>query len=1028
MTQHGIIKLLSKKIQSIAKEFKKSDTSSDTIELSRDNMLLMQLQLEMTSAIDSFEFGSVSSVGVAEDTLSDKGLFPAEILTRNNYSNASMSTTEGIHTEKYSFIEKDRDSKLFGWSNHYPYEILMRCNICLGRFWAESFFDMEQISWKEFESKLRLYLTDGPKQISEIEVDFLLSGVQLKKLKETIDFYRQDVVSIYDLCLVLSSVNIADSLRDPRETSNSDHEHYSTVRLLPLRYLLFLLTRSLNGARFLLPVPDQSLPTKDIDSRVGLPLREIAVSYSAHYFRFLRGELPDVCELQLFRNSEYGLVDDGSLQQKLVQTLMSPVSMKSSEVAETMRTTVLWGERLVGKTTRALAAVRSVLHRTQSQSSGQKLEPLDALYIDLKDKTQRNELLSGFSSQLCLGGGDLPFRSRFSMEEGSLRSAASPNVEGSLLSLFASLRNGSVVVLDHVEPAAGSYMNVLFNELRKSLSTQLVFVVVLNTNDVTIVNKFVESNKFGLCRTVSTIEVPALDMTLTEELTYQLLLRRYVENQLSFEVINANESKCDDSQSTEDSLLTVAVKFLQEKSSYSKEESENDKWNNQSIISDLCTLSKGRPGLVRLLLRQPMTSLRLLAHLHRQKASLLCSEAPSLTLESLFFNCETLVADEKLLIHCLSPLLYRAYCEAVTCDTVVFSQELAWQLSECYFDLTDTAKEGQPKAHHRFIVAWEHLIYLGVLQLCGCRPLPLTESLQGVRFCAIAANSTTVQILSEKRLLEFGSQFPFFCDLTGCGYPSKPGVIMCRFEFGTQLRRYLGIIVRIFVVTNDLLYSLNHLGRVPELLLASSLISCKQRQILRHVDSSLLCHFEYVLLFLIQQLSFALRGRGFTPLRKGSTSSDDADIYHTIGDSMLRLFPPMSPVPQYPHKRGYSRSSDVCSEDGIDYQDTYLDSNRNDQQLLRSRSLILGMKVPTSKDTQSESSHQSEGRHIGCESLSQETKFLHHQQRNVSLISAAELFQLFNLLAGHFSSLALKRLNLENFIHPYCKLLTEVHT
>lgn len=1027
MSQHAI-KLLSKKLQAIAKEMKKSDTASDTIELSRDNMLLMQLQLEMMSAIDSFEFGSVSSVGIVDDSaVSDKGSLSADFLTKKagyNYSNTSVSTTEGIYTEKYSFIEKDRDSKLFGWSNHYPFEILMQFNICLGRFWAECFFDMEQISWKEFESKLRLYLTVGPKQISEIEVDFLLSGDQLKKLKETMDFYRQDFVSIYDLCLVLSSVNIAETLRNSRESSNSDHEQYPTVRLLPLRYLLFMLTRGLCGARVLLPVPDQSLPTKDSDTREGLPLRELAVSYSAHYFRFLRGEVPEVCGLELFRNSEYGLVDDGFLQQKLVQTFMSPITMKSSKIMETMRTTVLWGERLVGKTTRALAAVRSALHCTQSQPSGQKLEPIDALYIDLKDKIQRNELLSGFSSQLCLGGGDLPFRSRFSLEEGFLRSAASPNVESSLLSLLASLRNGSVVVLDHVEPAAGSYMSALFNELRKSLSTQLVFLVILNTNDVTIVNKFVESNKSGLCRSVSTIEVSPLDMTLTEELTYQLLLRRYIECQPLSEVTKAKEAGFEDSQSTEDSLISVAVKLLQEKSSYPKEESESEKRNNQSIISDLCVLSRGRPGLVRLLLRQPMTSLRLLANLHRQKASLLSSEAPSLTLESLFFDCGTLVADEKLLIHCLSPLLYRAYCAAVTCDTVVFSQEMAWQLSECYFDLTDTVKEGQHSAHQRFIVAWDRLIYVGVLQLCCCRPLPLPESLQVVRFCAIAANSTTVQILSEKRLLEFGSQFPFFCDLTGCGYPSKSGAEMCRFEFGTQLRRYLGIVVRIFVTTNDLLCSLNHLGRVPELLLASSLISCKQRQILSHVDSSLLSHFEYVLLFLIQQLSFALRGRGFTPLRKGF-SSDSADKNQEIGDSMLRLFPPMSPEPQYSHKRGYSRSSDVCSEDGIDYQETYLDSNRNDEQLLRSRSSILGIRLP-SKDIQSECSHQSGGQHIGFELMSQETKFSRHKGRDFCMISAAELFQLFNLLAGHFSSLAVKRLNPENLIHPYCKLLTEV--
>jgi hypothetical protein len=494
----------------------------------------MQLQLEMMSAIDSFEFESVSSVGIVDDAVSDKGLLSADILTRKagySYLDTSVSTIEGIYMEKYSFIEKDRDSKLFGWSNHYPFEILMQCNICLGRFWAESFFDMEQISWKEFELKLRLYLTVGPKQISEIEVDFLLSGEQLKKLKETMDFYRQDFVSIYDLCLVLSSVNIADTLRDSRETSNSDHNHeqYPTVRLLPLRYLLFMLTRGLCGARVLLPVPDQSLSTKYSDRREGLPLRELAVSYSAHYFKFLRGEVPEVCGLELFRNSEYGVVDDGFLQQKLVQTLMSPITMKPSKIAETMRTTVLWGERLVGKTTRALAAVRSALHCTQSQPSGQKSDPIDALYIDLKDKTQRNELLSGFSSQLCLGGGDLPFRSRFSLEEGFLRSAASPNVEGSLLSLLASLRNGSIVVLDHVEPAAGSYMSALFNELRKSLPTQLVFLVILNTNDISIVNKFVESNKLGLCRSVSTIEVPPLDMTLTEEVTYQLLLRRYIE-------------------------------------------------------------------------------------------------------------------------------------------------------------------------------------------------------------------------------------------------------------------------------------------------------------------------------------------------------------------------------------------------------------------------------------------------------------------------------------------------------------------
>jgi ABC-type transport system involved in cytochrome c biogenesis permease subunit len=102
-------------------------------------------------------------------------------------------------------------------------------------------------------------------------------------------------------------------------------------------------------------------------------------------------------------------------------------------------------------------------------------------------------------------------------------------------------------------------MSALFNELRKSLSTHLVFLVILNTNAITIVNKFVESNKLGLCRSVSTIEVTPLDMALTEELTYQLLLRRYIECQQLSEATNVKEADCEDSQSTEDSLLSVAV-------------------------------------------------------------------------------------------------------------------------------------------------------------------------------------------------------------------------------------------------------------------------------------------------------------------------------------------------------------------------------------------------------------------------------------------------------------------------------------
>ena len=1020
MGKHGFInKLLAKKIQTTANEIKRSDTSGGAVELSRDNMLLMQLQLEMTSAIENFEFESVSSISEDPDALSDKGLNLTDSFCRKGnvtYSKTSTSGIEGLHAEKFSFMEKDRDTGLIGWTYHYPHELLMQCNICLGQFWAENFLDLEEISWKEFKAKLRVYLTIGTKKINEVEVDFLFNREHLQYLKETIDYYRQDIVSVYSLCIILSSVNIVETFRAPIEASISDNSsiHNSSVRLLPLRYLVFLLSRGLRGARVLLPPLNEPLPTKDVDKLEGFSLRELAVAYSAHYLQFLKGESSDIYGLQLFRNSKYELVDDGIFQQKIVQTLMRPLGTKPSEGGDTMRTTVLWGDRLAGKTTRALAAVRHALHCTQS-------EPPDALYIDLKDKTERNQILSCFSYHLCLGGGNLPFRSRFSLEEGFLRSAVSPNVEGCLLNLLASLRRCSIVVLDHVEPVAAAYMSALFKELRRILSTQLVFLVVLNTNDVTVLNTFVETNKLDLCRSVSTIEVSPLDRALTEEFTYQLLLRRYMDYRPSSKAFNANGNGLGDSQSTEDFLLSVALNLLPEKGTLTKEEFESDKWNNQSIISDLCTLSRGQPGLIRLLLRQSISTFRLLSHLHKQKASLLSSEAPILTLESLFFDCGTLVADEKLLLHCLSPLLYRAYCTPVTCDVVVFSQDMAWQLSESYFDLTGADQEELGQAHSRFIVAWERLIYLGILQIFTSWPLPSPESSKVVRFCAISANSTTAQILSKKRLLKFTSQFPFFCDLTGCGYPRKPGAEMFHFEFGTQLRRYLSIIVRIFGTTNDLLYGLNHLGRVPELLQASSLISFKQRQILRHVDSALLSHFEYVLLLLIQQLSSALRGRGFTLQGKGSNCYEAFTQHQLSGDSMLRLFPPISPVPHYSRKREWSKSSDY-SEDEIDYQETYLDSSRNDQQLLRIRPANMGVKTPANKATQREGSQLS----TGCELQSQETKFSQLIPGDFSMISVAEIFQLVNLLAGHFSTLAVKRLNQEFVIHPYCKLITEV--
>ena len=1036
--------LLSKLVQNVLL------AKSATVELNRENMLLMQLQLE------------IETISKSEESYEE---YEENSIFENTYE-------ESLGND---LAENEKDFRLLGCSFPTPSNILSNSNIDFENFWSQYFSDTEQVSWNEFEKKLREYLLTGQNQMSEMEADFLLDSNYSSKLKSTIDFHRQDLVSIYDLNAIISSVSVVWAEHQPltrEHTQGNVFEDASQiVRFLPLRYVVFLLSRGLYGARILLP--PAPFPLKNFHEN---SLRQLAVSYSTAYSCFLKSgnsrNPEEDCWLYLFQYASCGILEDNdNLQQNIIQSLQYSTNPKYP----LGQVTIIWGDRSVGKTSRSIAAARSAIHNEQLAKCRRNSDDLnlqDALYFDLKQRIQENEILSAMSSQLNLRD-DLPFWPPQVANRNWLESINETSLENCLLRLFHTLRPGSIIIFDHVETAAVDYLRSLFDKLaliqRQRFCEPLVLLIVLNCRDSPLVEEFIDQSKLRNGRSVCAIEIPLMSTATMEELIRELLLEkvksRLESNCSSLRSSDAASQNNDLTLSAEEYLISTAMAINARNRRKKPPAAENgggislqEKFVSDAdlteIMSDICILSKGRPGHLKMLLLQPMASLHQLSRLRKQKASLSAegTDPSPLTLQSLFFDCSSLGPDERLLVHCLSPILYRAYCAADHCDGAVFSRELAWQLSEGYFYSTDFLRDNisdMDRSQRRFLECWARLLRIGFLQPVSSWPLQLPSHQQLVRFNCVAASSATVQILSEKRLIGIASQFPFFCNLTGCGFPDLSssnnssgmsdipvGGLRC-FEFDAQVRRYLSLIVRIFRSANDLLSNLDRLGSVPELLFTTSLVSFRRRQLLRHIDYSLLGHFEYVFKVLLQQLSSALKGRGSTPRRRTSSSvssellpgnnSGGSNSHDGSAGLGLRLFPPWSPSSQSDHRRGKSRSSDVFSEESLDYQETYLDSNRNDHQLLHPRTERSRILTSKGLSAVAVAHSRTNSRILGSyEGVSISARLLHHTQKDFSMLSASEIFQLCNLLVGHFGTLAVRRLDEESIRKPFSKLLTEV--
>lgn len=1067
---------------------------SKDVPLSRENMLLMQLQYEMD------EIQAVYSKS-ADDFINDDELSAKEIsaLMKNSKSPpGSGSRGRSKDSPGENYVRKDhssraeRESRLFGCALKYPHEALRLCNIPLSILWEERFKDREVVSWHAFQTNLTSFMSSERSLVGDCEIDFLLSSKSLIQLKSSLDIQRQESVSIYDLCLVLNSLFVfaehpygLDAQLPRRHESSSAHSHCPVLRWLPLRYLIYLLSRGLRGARVLMPLPEAPLPLRSPPlSAIGL--QQLCVDYAAAYAFFLRTE-PDVAQeggeelhsrLSVFQAAPLGILDTDAFQSRLCALIARRGRCDGehsqdwpSTAPASLRYVCVRGASMSGKTARVVAAAHVHLHHCQESAAAIP----DSIYVDLRGRVTMHEILAAFNSQLCLCGtsGGLPLSPSPSPSpspphferDGCLASllllpgsplALQEDVEAALQRLVTTLSMHSVIILDHVAAEAAYALRCVLHRALANCRQELAVILITVGEDVDGDQLWMQGPESipSLRAHPAHIEVPRLPPG-QGQLLIQLLLLRQLHTRSGPALSSPSSSliaweKGDlrvppsHGQSAAEFLLDELVcQPAREVSSstISGEHAARRKLRGgltqiaggvtfAGIVSALSSLSCGLPGLLKVLLSQSVTTILQLTKLHRQKATFSTptgSEGPSLTLQSLFFESGCLEADDRLLVHCLSPLMYKAYCvSGSSAANVVFSKELAWELSEVYFDITKASTlnyapdrdDGLHATYNRFCESWDRLIKCGLLVPAATGPLRGTPSISSpspspsprhqrrrterealclVRFCGLPATSTRMKMLSEKRLLGFAAQFPFFCDLTSGSYAFSG---MCRFEFDAQIRRYLGLMVRQCATIDGLLKALNHIADIPDLHITTSLIAFQRRQILLHLDSSLLLHYEFVIGILVNQLT------------ESPAAPDPALSTTASASASASYFTPPSNSRES-HRRLWSQSSNTtpcAAVDGFDYQDAYHNSNRSEMQLLqRQFSARDKLEFPAKDFTPP----------------SEDDKVALHLKRDYAMVSVAEIFQLIGLLLGRFADVAISRLSFEG-ISQLSKVLYEV--
>jgi hypothetical protein len=148
---------------------------------------------------------------------------------------------------------------------------------------------------------------------------------------------------------------------------------------------------------------------------------------------------------------------------------------------------------------------------------------------------------------------------------------------------------------------------------------------------------------------------------------------------------------------------------------------------------------------------------------------------------------------------------------------------------------------------HRWNIAWINLINIGVLEFCD-------EEKDCVHFCSLP-----IQFSSSNQNIT--NHFPFSFTMSSIlennnsiqttNFKRRTSTIIC--DFNTQIRRYISIIITIFVKLGEALKKIDRITSIPEINNFSSSLSFRRRQLLRKIDKFYILHFNYVLKILISQ-------------------------------------------------------------------------------------------------------------------------------------------------------------------------------